>query len=108
LSEKLYTVRVWDNFHYMEEDEAYNHGTYETYEEALAAAKTIVEDSLQECAPNPNNPDKLNADELYHRYVLFGDDPGIMGPPGTPHFSAWNYAKARSGEIFPAKPTAPP
>jgi len=98
MSEKPYTVRVWDNFHYMEEDEAYNHGTFETYEEALAAAKAIVEESLSGCVPITGN-----AEELYERYVMFGDDPGIMGPPGTPHFSAWTYAKARSGEIFPTK-----
>ena len=37
-------LRVYDNFHYMDESEAYNHGEYETYEEALIAAKAIVEE----------------------------------------------------------------
>ncbi|MBK7559411.1 MAG: hypothetical protein IPI54_14655 [Chitinophagaceae bacterium] len=41
-------LRVYDNFHYMDEDEAYNTGQFETYAEALAAAKAIVDRFLNE------------------------------------------------------------
>lgn len=78
-----FTVRVWDNFHYMDEDEAYNQGRYATYDEALAAAKGIVQESVQ-----------------HHRYdmaeyEMFGDDPGILGPipAGENPFSARDYAR---------------
>lgn len=81
--ESRYTVRVWDNFHYMEEDEAYDAGSFDTYEEALARAKAIVEESV-----------------AHHRYDMaeycgFGDDPGILCPAGTTHprFSARDYAR---------------
>lgn len=79
-----YTVRVWDNFHYMDEEEAYDQGRYATYDEALDAAKRIVKESV-----------------LHHRhdmaeYSMFGDDPGIIGPipEGQSRFSARDYARA--------------
>ncbi len=37
-------LRVYDNFHYMDEFEVYNHGQYDTYEDALISAKAIVDD----------------------------------------------------------------
>ena len=80
--QNMYRVRIWDNFHYMDEEEAFDHGTFETYEQALAAAKKIVEESVEEHGYD-------NA-----QYTMFGDDPGILCPPGAshPHFSAWDYA----------------
>ncbi|MFN4762350.1 hypothetical protein ACKGJN_04435 [Gillisia sp. Q332] len=41
---KKFHLRVYDNFHYMDESEVYNHGQYDTYEAALIAAKAIVDD----------------------------------------------------------------
>lgn len=78
-----YRVRVWDNFHYMEEDEAYDLGSFDTFEEALAAAKARVEQSVAEHGFD------------YETYTGFGEDPGIICPPETehPHFSAWDYAR---------------
>ena len=40
-------LRVYDNFHYADESEAYNHGQYETYAEALIGAKAIVDEFLK-------------------------------------------------------------
>jgi len=78
-----YVVRVWDNFHYMQESEAYNAGEFATYEEAVAAAKVIVERSMAEF--------KNRLEE----WLMFGDDPGIICPEGTNHptFSARDYAR---------------
>jgi hypothetical protein len=79
--ETMFVVRVWDNFHYMDEGEAYDAGTFATYEEALAAAKRIVELSVAEF------------DYDYEKYVFFGEDPGIIGEPKGELFSAREYAK---------------
>jgi hypothetical protein len=79
-----YKVLVADNYHYGDPDEHYEHRIFDTLDAALAACRTIVETSLSELhAPG------MSADELYHRYRLFGADPFIVtvGPaaPPNPH-----------------------
>jgi hypothetical protein len=84
-----YTVFVDDNFHYMDKDERYAHGEFETLEAAVDAAKKIVDDDLlhhYEPGMTPN--------DLYGRYKMFGEDPWVSGAMEIP-FSAWDYAKAR-------------
>jgi hypothetical protein len=65
-----YRVVVDDNFHYMESDARWEKGTYETIEEALAACRGIVDQSLAE-----NFEPGVSAEALYEHYVSFGDDP---------------------------------
>lgn len=84
-----YTVRVDDNYHYMDADERYTHGQYETLEDALKAAKEIVDDCLSSAYKSG-----MSADTLYQNYTSFGADPFIVGPEDS-KFSAWEYAKAR-------------
>jgi hypothetical protein len=88
-----YKVMVNDNFHYQEDDERQEKGTYETAAEALAACREIVDRSLeQEYRPG------ISAEALYDRYTSFGDDPFILvleGADASAVFSAWNYAKQR-------------
>jgi hypothetical protein len=90
-----YKVMVDDNFHYMDEDDRYEHGTFSTLEEAVASCKRIVDDDLSEFAKGKN----YTPDELYEHYVSFGSDPFIVAldsKDDRPCFSAWNYAKERS------------
>ncbi len=57
-----YRVMIDDNFHYMDEDERCDSGTFKTYEEAVSAAKEIVDRSLRwerGQSKNPNDPDEL-------------------------------------------------
>ena len=87
-----YRVLIVDNFHYMEEDNTLEHGEFDTYEEALEAAKKIVEESVA------NHKYDLNI----HRQ--FGDDAILMCPAETnhPRFKAWEYAAElceKHGEI---------
>ena len=44
----MYVVRVTDNFQYMDDEETYTHGEYQTWEEAVAAARRLVDRSLAE------------------------------------------------------------
>jgi hypothetical protein len=92
-----YRVMVDDNFHYQDVDERWEQGTYETLEEALAACRAIVDQSLKE-----EYKPGMSAEALYGRYTSFGADPFIVvldGADDSATFSAWSYAKERCGII---------
>lgn len=91
----MYVVRVADNFHYMDENEHYTHGTFASWAEALAAARSIVDECLQDYI-RPG----MSAGELYEQYISFGDDPFIVPTPEGERFSGWAYAKARCAELL--------
>jgi len=92
-----YTVVVADNFHYMDSSEHYVHGSFDSLEEAVRAAKTIVDSWLAD-----NRKPGMTAAQLYEGYVAFGEDPFISAAnlEGVP-FSAWTYAKQRCAELCP-------
>ncbi|MBK7559084.1 MAG: hypothetical protein IPI54_12905 [Chitinophagaceae bacterium] len=62
-------LRVYGNFHYMDEDEAYNSGQFETYAEALIQAKVIVDRFLDEQWKKGITPVELDL-----AYTSFGED----------------------------------
>jgi hypothetical protein len=95
-----YTVRVDDNFHYMDKDYRRTHGEYESLEAALKAAKEVV-DGFLSAAHTPG----MRPEDLYRIYTSFGDDPFIIGPEDS-KFSAWNYARGRCEEICAPGATA--
>ncbi len=92
-----YKVMVDDNFHYMEEDERYELGTYHTRAAAIAACRDLVDRWLQEM-----HEPGVTAEKLYEHYISFGEDPFIVVIEGTDpdaKFSAWTYAKERCAAI---------
>jgi hypothetical protein len=89
-------VLVDDNSHYQDESERYQHGEFETYEEALHACKAIVDECL---ARHLSGLDSKSPAELYSSYTSFGDDPFVCPPHPREPFSAWKYAKQRCAEI---------
>jgi hypothetical protein len=92
--EAPFLVMVDDNYHYMDKDERWRLGAFATLDEAMAACKSLVDACLANyCKPS------MDAKELYGQYVMFGDDPFILGPEDPVKFSAWDYAKARAMEI---------
>lgn len=95
---KVWTVFVDDNFHYMDESERYEFGSYERYEDAEAACREIVDRFLADQLDR-------NASSLYEIYCGFGEDPFIIGPDTGRKFHAWAYAKYRCDELCP--PAAP-
>lgn len=84
-----YNLKVYDNFHYADESEAYNHGSYDTYEEAEIAAKDIVNEFLEQNWSRGMNPIILIA-----QYSLYGEDPVIVPAenPAGRKFSGREYA----------------
>jgi hypothetical protein len=97
MTECSWTVYVDNNFHYMDEDERYCLGAFDSFDAAVAACRKIVDGFLHD------NPAKT-ADELYDQYTSFGEDPWIKGPnqeSDAAPFSAWNYARQRCNELRP-------
>ena len=73
----------------MDESDAYNHGQYETYEEAMEAAKAIVDEFFVH-----NWKSGSTAEDLLVQYCLYGEDPIILPNEHGKHpsFSARTYA----------------
>ena len=90
-----FRVLVDDNFHYMDESERYEHGSFATAEAAVVAARAIV-DTYLKSAYRPG----MTAEQLFESYTSFGEDPFIVGE-GVEKvaFSAWTYAKERCGAL---------
>jgi hypothetical protein len=83
-----FKVVVADNFHYMDESEHYELGSFDSLELAIEASKRIVDEYLVS-AYKPG----MSAADLYHSYVSFGEDPFIVAADANRVlFSAWNYA----------------
>ena len=94
-----YQVFTDDNFNYMDESERIAGDVFDTAEEAIAAAKKIVDDSLRHEYRHHRG---ISAKELWDYYTDFGEDPFIRSSPRDPEckFSAWNYAEGRAEEII--------
>ncbi len=85
-----YVVYVDDNFHFMDEEERYKHGEFDTPEEAIQACKRIVDEFLVE-----NRKPGTTAGKRIELYKMFGEDPWCAGIT----FSAWGYAEQRCHEL---------
>jgi hypothetical protein len=90
---KPYIVFIDDNFHYMDESERYKLGEFADCASAVAACRQIVDEFLDTCDANKT------AAEIFHQYVLFGEDPWISSTDPECKFSAWNYARERAKEL---------
>jgi hypothetical protein len=93
-SEPMYILYVDDNYHHGDESERYKAGEFSSLEDALAAARKIVDSFLKDAYK-----DGTTADELYRQYTMFGEDPFIAGGPPESTFSAWDYAKERCEKL---------
>ena len=92
-----FKVIVADNFHYMDESENYEHGSFASLELAIEAAKRIVDEYLASAYTS-----EMSAAQLYHSYVQFGEDPYIVSEESTGIlFSAWTYARERCDVMCP-------
>ena len=93
-----YEVLVDDNYDYMNETKRYALGVYETYDQAVAASKAIVDECLCSIYRSGMTPE-----ELYSAYRFGGEDPFILATPPhsnvQPLFSAWGYAQESSREL---------
>lgn len=95
LEHGIYWLKVYDNFHYMDADKAHVVGPFLGADEAMSAARQVVEDSIR------NAPE---GDVLDH-YRRFGEDPQILGSPSL-EFSAWTYAAECVQHMASYRPSA--
>jgi hypothetical protein len=100
----VYRYVVWteDNFHHMEpdSDNLYKHGEFDTCEEAIAAAKHVVDEFLLTTLEPEHT-----AEELWKLFTTFGDSAYITtdDPACRRIFSSWEYARTRSHELTGSK-----
>ena len=93
---QIYSVMVDDNFNHKDIDHRYCLGQYQAIEDAIAAAKLVVDRYLDsEMEPG------MTAAKLLDRYRNYGESPFITPPleDSCVDFSAWNYAAQRCKEI---------
>ena len=93
MASKKYMVSVDDNFHFMDESESYSLDGFDSYEEAVAKCKEIIDDFLED-AVEPND----TAEGLYSTFVMYGETPHIYGE-NLGQFSATGYARQRCAEL---------
>lgn len=96
-----FTVLVDDNYHYMDVGSRYTAGKFDTWEEALALAQKIVDETII-----PAINDGLSPKDAIRNYRHFGEDPWIIGDGTVPegeHFSAWKYAEERVFQLYSIK-----
>ena len=57
------TYKVWidDNFHFMNEDERFFHGEFDTPTQAIVACQKIVDANIESITENETDPDKAKA-----------------------------------------------
>jgi hypothetical protein len=91
---RSFTVMVDENSHYLDESERYEHGTFATYDEALAACRRIVDEFLA-----AQHQPGMTAADLYSLYTTFGEDPHIVPDQPGASFSAWGYARLRCDQL---------
>jgi hypothetical protein len=74
-------------------------GQFATAEEALAAARGVIDRSLQQIV-NPG----MSAAELYDQFTSLGTSAFIRSPDGqeAPEFVSFDYARQRCAEICEA------
>lgn len=82
--EAKFVVLVDSNFHFMNEDERYEAGSFSTVEEAFAKCRRIVDEELEHFLKFGTPPD-----DLYEQWTIFGDDPFVQGAG----FNAREYAE---------------
>lgn len=91
-----FIVKASDNSRFDSPENDYVYGAYLTYEEAYAKCEEIIEDFLLS-----NKTEGMSAEELYHHYISFGEEPYIIAIDGSEclPFSAIEYAKQQVGTI---------
>ena len=91
-----FVVVVREHGRYVEGSPGQEHGRFDTFEEAEAACRRIVDASLE-----AHHRPGISADALFRHYTLWGDDPGVVCPPEAHarSFSSWTYAETRCRDL---------
>ncbi len=67
-----FNLRIFDNNHHWDEASSYDHGSYETYEDAVIEAKKIVEEFFKcECKQGITADDLMQVLQCMVKNLLF-------------------------------------
>ncbi len=83
---RQYKVFVDDNYHYSDASERSPAGSYRKLDKALEKCKEIATSSLASFYEKG-----ITAEKLRTQWIMFGDDPFIVGGTGSPPFSARKF-----------------
>lgn len=89
-------LRIFENDHHWDEASSHDHGIYETYEDAVIAAKKIVEEFfVGECYSG------RTVGDLMASFAMYGEEPVVFPdePKNGIRFSPHNYAEEYVNEI---------
>lgn len=92
-----YFLRVYDNFHYMDDDEVDDIGCFNSEQEVLKEAQRIVKNGVMRLWSMGTK-----IDEIVSSWLSFGTDPSIRCTDQNmipPFFSAMKYAEAVVEEL---------
>lgn len=78
----------------MDQSEEYNSGTYDTYNEAVAKCKAILDDFLESAYQHGEA-----AEQLYNTYVMYGETPVVWGD-NLGDFNSNEYARTKCMQII--------
>lgn len=92
-SQPEYEVFVDDNYHYMDESSRYSGGVFDSWEQAEAKCRMIVDEFLV-----ANFKEGMAAEDLMRQYKSYGEDPWILSLSDR-RFSAWDYAAERCEDL---------
>lgn len=92
-----------DNFHFSDETERVRLADYESAGEALAAARALIDESLEEVG-RPG----MTGEEWFSHYAQFGTDAYLISDdPAVAAFSGWDYARERCHALGAGDGAAP-
>jgi len=89
-------LKIFDNNHHWDEASSFDHGNYETYEDAIIAAKKIIEEFfVGECYSG------RTVGDLMASFAMYGEEPVVLPdePPNGKNFSPRNYAEEYVNQI---------
>ena len=89
-----YRVYIDSNFHQMDTSARTMYGEYDTYAQAIAAARQAIDTAL-ESARQPG----MSASELLEVYARLGEEPFIIPDDTTPRFDGRDYARTRCEQL---------
>ena len=95
-----FKVMIDDNFHYMDPEERYCAGEFESAEAAIIYCRSIVDQYLVETLASEKTR-SMSPNELWESYTSFGEDPFVVATDGEERvaFSAWSYARSRCDSL---------
>jgi hypothetical protein len=65
-------LRIYDNYHYQDESEAFNSGSFESGEEAYEKAKSIIDEFITSSIEQG-----IQIEGIYSQWMTFGEEPEI-------------------------------